>query len=222
MKFKTLIATRSRWNARAAFAPLGEAGLFRHPGTCRELRGAARSDPAAARQCGSLFQGAATLPGASLPLAAEPSQAATAPHNRILIADDDSLVRGSLAAVLEFEGYMVVEAPDGVKAVSRAIEQMPDLVLLDLNMPHWDGWTAFSQLDRVAPLVPVIVITARPNQYAKAAGLGVDAFMEKPLDIPILVAAIKRLTSEDEARHLRRITSTAFVTELLGSTAVGR
>jgi len=46
--------------------------------------------------------------------------------------------------------------------------------------------------------------------------------MEKPLDIPILVAAIKRLTTEDEARHLRRITNTVFVTELLGSAAVGR
>ena len=201
---------------------MGEADLFRHPGAGRELRGAAPSDHAAARQCGSLFQQASPLAGALLPLAAEPPPATNAVHNRILIADDDSLVRGSLAAVLESEGYVVVEAPDGVKAVSRAIEQMPDLVLLDLNMPHWDGWAAFSQLDRVAPLVPVIVITARPNQYAKAAGLGVDAFMEKPLDIPVLVAAIKRLTSEDEARHLRRITNTAFVTELLGSATLGR
>jgi len=88
--------------------------------------------------------------------------------------------------------------------------------LLDLNMPHWDGWTAFNHLDRVTPLLPVIVITARPNQYAEAARLGVDAFMEKPLNIPILIRAIKRLTSEDEQRHVRRITNRAFVTELLG------
>ncbi len=84
-------------------------------------------------------------------------------------------------------------------------------------MPHWDGWTAFSQLDRVTPLLPVIVITARPNQYEKAVQLGVDAFMEKPLNIPILVHAIKRLTSEDEKRHVRRITNPAFVTRLLDS-----
>jgi two-component system response regulator DesR len=135
---------------------------------------------------------------------------------RVLIADDDSLVRGSLAAVLESEGFVVDDAENGVKAVTRAIEHSPDLVLLDLNMPHWDGWTAFSQLDRVTPLLRVIVITARPHQYEKAVRLGVDAFMEKPLNIPILVRAIKRLTSEDENRHVRRITNPAFVTQLLG------
>jgi CheY-like chemotaxis protein len=138
-------------------------------------------------------------------------------HKRVLIADDDSFVRGSLAAVLESEGYLVDEAQNGITTVTRAIKHLPDLVLLDLNMPHWDGWTAFSQLDRVTPLLPVIVITARPNQYEKAVGLGVDAFMEKPLNIPILVDAIKRLTGEDKNRHLRRITSRAFTTELLGN-----
>ena len=47
--------------------------------------------------------------------------------------------------------------------------------------------------------------------------LGVDAFMEKPLNIPVLIRAIKRLTSEEENRHLRRITNREFVTELLGN-----
>jgi DNA-binding response OmpR family regulator len=134
---------------------------------------------------------------------------------RVLIADDDALVRGSLAAVLESEGFVVDEAHNGIDTVTRAIEHSPDLVLLDLNMPHWDGWTAFSQLNRVAPLLPVIVITARPNQYEKAARLRVDAFMEKPLNIPILVSAIKRLTNEPQGFHARRITNHAFTTELL-------
>ena len=135
-----------------------------------------------------------------------------------MIADDDALVRAGLAAVLESEGFVVDEAQNGIEAVTGAIGHTPDLVLLDLNMPHWDGWTAFSKLERVTPLLPVIVITARPNQYPKAVQLGVDAFMEKPLNIPILVRAIKRLTSEDEKRHVRRITNRAFVTQLLGNT----
>src|SRR6266478_6468997 len=147
-------------------------------------------------------------------LTPEPS---TVSPKRVLIADDDSFVRGSLAAVLESESFVVDEAHNGIEAVTRAIEHSPDLVLLDLNMPHWDGWTAFSQLDRVTPLLPVIVITARPNQYEKAVRLGVDAFMEKPLNIPILVRAIKRFTSEAEDRHVRRITNRAFVTQLLSS-----
>ncbi len=163
------------------------------------------------KRCAPL-QHETTFSSTPLPFTAPPESTA---RNRILIADDDALVRGSLAAVLESEGFVVDEAQSGVEAVTRSIEHKPDLVLLDLNMPHWDGWTAFSQLDRVTPLLPVIVITARPNQYPKAVRLGVDAFMEKPLNIPILVRAIKQLTSEDENRHVRRITNRAFVTTLL-------
>jgi DNA-binding NtrC family response regulator len=144
-----------------------------------------------------------------------PPQVFKPSHHHVLIVEDDVLVRGSLAAVLESEGYEVDEANDGMEAVSHVIEHVPDLVLLDLNMPHCDGWTAFSQLDRVTPLVPVIIITARPNQYEKAVQLGVDAFMEKPLNLPVLVRAIKRLTGGDEHRHVRRITNPEFVTQLL-------
>lgn len=136
-------------------------------------------------------------------------------ETRILIADDDALVRGSLAAVLEYEGFVVDEAGDGAEAVTRASARTPHLVLLDLNMPGMDGWQAFSKLDHVQPLVPVIVITARPNQYPEAKRLGVDAFMEKPLNIPTLVRAIRGLTGESENRHLRRITNPEFVTRFL-------
>ena len=153
--------------------------------------------------------------GTPLPLSTQRGEAAKPVHNRVLIADDDPTVRGSLAAVLESEGFEVDEARNGIEAVTRAIQHAPDLVLLDLNMPNADGWTAFSQLDRVTPLLPVIVITARPNQYQEAVRLGVDGFMEKPLNIPILVNAVKRLTSENKDCHIRRITNRAFVTRLL-------
>ena len=140
-------------------------------------------------------------------------------HNHVLIADDDAVVRGSLAAVLQSEGYEVDEASNGIEAVTRAIRRKPDLVLLDLNMPHADGWTAFSQLEQVKPLLPVIIITARPNQYPEAVRVGVDAFMEKPLNISVLVKAVKQLTTEDEHQHDRRITQPTFVTQLLGRSA---
>jgi DNA-binding response OmpR family regulator len=156
-----------------------------------------------------------TFANAPLPLSTSQPQASKPAHNHVLIVDDDAVVRGSLASVLESEGYVVDEARNGIEAVTRAIEHTPDLVLLDLNMPYWDGWTAFAKLDRVRPLVPVIVITARPQQYKEAVRLGVDAFMEKPLNIPILVRAVKRFTTEDENRHVRRITNPAFVTRLL-------
>lgn len=205
-------------NAGEIIASFGAADLVNLDENRWELPGGSPTDRAAAQEWASLAQQVATQPGASFPLPAPgPPRAAKARPNRILIADDDALVRGSLAAVLESEGFVVEEARNGIEAVTRAIQQSPDLVLLDLNMPHWDGWTAFSQLDRVTPLLPVIVITARPNQYEKAVKLGVDAFMEKPLNFPILVRAIKRLAHEDEHRHMRRITNRGFVTQLLQS-----
>ncbi len=137
-------------------------------------------------------------------------------RNHVLVAEDDAVVRSSLVAVLQSEGYRVAEASDGFEAINQAIHHEPDLVLLDLNMPNADGWTAFRQIDRVAPLLPVIVITARPNQYPEAVRVGVDAFMEKPLNIPVLMQAIKRLASEDKERHEQRITERDFVTQWLG------
>ena len=143
-----------------------------------------------------------------------PVRLALAPK-RILIVDDDALVRSSLAAVLDCEDYEVYGADDGQAAIQSAIEHHPDLVLLDLNMPNMDGWTAFAKLESARPLIPVIVLTARPNQYKHAVRLGVDAFMEKPLNFPVLLRAIRKLTYEPENRHTKRITNPGFVTRLL-------
>jgi len=136
-------------------------------------------------------------------------------RKRVLIADDDPVVLVALAAVLESEGYDVDVAADGRQAVLHASAQLPDLVLLDLNMPNVDGWTAFTKLDHVCPLLPIIIITARPHQYQEAVRLGVDAFMEKPLDFPVLLRAIRKLTYEPERRHTERITDRGFITRLL-------
>jgi DNA-binding response OmpR family regulator len=159
-----------------------------------------------------------TLPNLAPSAKTSPTQRpanATAARRRILVVDDDTVVRAALAAVLESEGYDVDKAEDGLQAVARATARPPDLVLLDLNMPHVDGWTAFAKLDRVRPLLPVIVITARPHQYKEAVRLGVDAFMEKPLDFPVLLRAIHSLARESEKRHTERVTNREFVTRLL-------
>jgi DNA-binding response OmpR family regulator len=145
-----------------------------------------------------------------------PVRPADAPK-RILVVDDDALVRASVAAVLDCEGYEIYGAADGESAIQSAIRHQPDLVLLDLNMPNMDGWTAFVKLEHVQPLVPVIVITARPHQYPHAVEFGVDAFMEKPLNFPVLLRAIRKLTHESGERRNLRITHPAFVTRLLDS-----
>lgn len=138
----------------------------------------------------------------------------------VLIADDDVSVQESLAQVLREEGYEVLCGRDGNEAVRQAITRLPDLVLLDLHMPNRDGWQVFDVLERLCPLLPVIVITARPNQYPRAVGLGVDALMEKPLDIPILLKTMQRLLAESERDRVRRLTRGDFKTAFLGTRPV--
>jgi DNA-binding response OmpR family regulator len=141
---------------------------------------------------------------------------------RILLADDDPGVRELLGRILESEHYRVTFARTGREAASKFAYDLPDIVLLDINMPEQDGWAAFRLMNTAHTLVPVIVITARPNQYRQARELGIDAFMEKPLNFPVLLEAIRRLLNETEAERTRRLIDPDFNTELLNDTSLRR
>jgi len=134
---------------------------------------------------------------------------------RILLADDDAAVSEMLGRVLESEQYDVVAAKTGRTAAMKFLADPPDLVLLDLNMPDTDGWEAFEMMNIAHPLVPIIVITAKPQQYEHAAELGVDGLMEKPLNLPLLLAAIADFLAESETDRMRRLTHPDFKTMLL-------
>src|SRR5262245_16091562 len=92
-----------------------------------------------------------------------PSIAPKAARKRILLVDDDPVVRESLAELLLIDGYEVIPAKDGQQAVDLAAHTAVDLVLLDLNMPVKNGWDTFDQLTREHPLLPVIIVTGRAN-----------------------------------------------------------
>ena len=151
-------------------------------------------------------------PAKSLPPRESPVLSAPAPTargQRILLADDDPGVRGSLSDVLVFEGYVVIPANDGQQALELVASEAIDLVLLDLNMPRKNGWDTFEQLTREHPFLPVIIVTARPNQLFTAVGAGVGALLEKPLDIPTLLRTIKRLLAESAETRLTRLAGQA-------------
>ena len=126
---------------------------------------------------------------------------------RILLADDDPGIREMLGRVLESEHYEVVLAGTGREAVAQFAAKSPDLVLLDLNMPDLDGWEAIDLITTTHPFVSVIVITARPKQYDQAADMAVDALMEKPLNLPILLEAIAKLVAESKTERVERLSS---------------
>jgi len=114
----------------------------------------------------------------------------------ILLADDDPAIRQTLGQVLTLEQYNVVFAATGRETAAQFIAHLPDLVLLDLNMPDRDGWEAFQLMSSTHPAVPVIVITARPHQHERAASMGVASLMEKPLDIPALLNTVRHLLEQ--------------------------
>ena len=116
-------------------------------------------------------------------------------NKTILLADDDAGVRRMLARALEAEQYEVILARTGREAVAAFLLQAPDLVLLDLNLPEKDGWEVFHLMRQLNRSQPIIVITGKPNQFARALHHSASALMEKPLDLPLLLAALERLLS---------------------------
>src|SRR6185436_10750433 len=139
---------------------------------------------------------------------------------KILLADDDASIRTMVGRVLESENYHVICSSTGREAVDDFLSGAPDLVLLDLNMPEKDGWEAWQIMSAVQPFVPVIVITARPLQQEHARLMRIDALMEKPLDLGILLAAIKELLNQPRHERLRRATDPNFNTLLLNGPIV--
>jgi DNA-binding response OmpR family regulator len=132
----------------------------------------------------------------------EPSQLL---KEKILLVDDEPAIRQMLTRLLAGEGYNVLPATNGAEALEFAGHADFDLVLLDLNMPGLDGWDTFEQLTAKHPLLPVIVITARPNQRFTALAAGIGALMEKPLDLQKLFATIRDLLDEPDDIRLARM-----------------
>jgi CheY-like chemotaxis protein len=136
---------------------------------------------------------------------------------KILLADDDSDVLAALSAALSSVGYEVIVARNGCEAIERFREGHVDIALLDLNMPVKGGWKALERLAMIHPLLQVIVITARPDQYPLAAAAGVAALMEKPLDLPLLIRTIDELLCEPVEGRLSRFTCKRPATRYLVS-----
>lgn len=124
----------------------------------------------------------------------------------VLLVDDDRAVLESLGRALASEGFAVRLACDAAAALREFAAAAPDIVLLDLNMPGRSGWDAFEEMSRWQPLVPVVIVTARPGQFLTAREACVAALVEKPVDIPALVETMRRLLRENQAVRLSRLT----------------
>jgi len=139
------------------------------------------------------------------PLPEAPSKTSHQLKEKILLVDDEPAIRRVLTRILAGEGYNVLPATNGVEALEFAAHGDFDLVLLDLNMPGMNGWDTFEKLTSKNPLLPIIVITARPNQRFTALAAGIGALMEKPLDLQKLFLTIRDLLDEPVDVRLARL-----------------
>jgi CheY-like chemotaxis protein len=149
---------------------------------------------------GGIMNAMRELSDAAAPMAARREM------EKILLVDDDPAIRRVLTRLLAGEGYSVSSACSGAEAIHFASRVDFDLVLLDLKMPGMDGWDVYEQLASRNPLLPVIVITARPNQNFMALAAGIGALMEKPLDLEKLLPTIRSLLDEPEDVRFARVT----------------
>src|SRR5271157_1031375 len=94
---------------------------------------------------------------------------------RVLIIEDELPMRTALADVLTGEGYRVLTAADGQSGLERALEERPDLILLDIMMPRLDGYAVCAELRRLSRPAPILMLTARGQIEDRVRGLDAGA-----------------------------------------------
>ncbi len=116
---------------------------------------------------------------------------------RLLLVEDNDMNRDMLSRRLRRAGFEVLWAADGEQALRAVIEDRPDLVLLDINLPIMDGWTVCQRVRETAEVqdTPIIALTAHAmaEDRDKALGAGCDDYATKPIDFPGLLEKIRRL-----------------------------
>ena len=124
----------------------------------------------------------------------------------ILIVDDEQPIREILVYNLKKEGYNVIEASDGVTALNIALEQYPDLILLDIMLPKMDGLSVCKRIKN-SYNVPILMLTAKDSEIDKILGLelGADDYITKPFSVRELIARVKANLRKIENLAVTRI-----------------
>lgn len=111
---------------------------------------------------------------------------------KILIVDDEKMIRNVVKEYAEFEGYETAEAENGMEAVELCRKEDFDIIIMDIMMPRLDGYSAVKEI-RKTKQIPVIMLSARGEEYDKLFGfeIGVDDYVVKPFSPKELLARIK-------------------------------
>ncbi len=125
---------------------------------------------------------------------------------KLLIVDDESRIRTLIAKYAAFDGYGWEEAADGMEAIEKARDDSVGLVILDIMMPELDGFSAAREIRKFRPKLPIILLSARGEEYDKIHGfeLGIDDYVVKPFspkELMMRVAAVLRRTGRTELQE---------------------
>ena len=118
---------------------------------------------------------------------------------KVLIVDDEELMRNIIKDYCLNEGYNTVEAKDGLQAIQKVKDNGDiDIIVLDIMMPNMDGLTAYQEIKKIRN-IPTIILSARGEEYDKLTGfdLGVDDYLTKPFSPRELIARIKAILKRD-------------------------
>ncbi|GAB3478950.1 response regulator [Nocardiopsis coralliicola] len=116
---------------------------------------------------------------------------------RVLVVDDDEVIRQLIAVNLQLEGFEVHTAVDGRDCLARAAEVSPDVITLDVMMPNLDGWVTAERLrageDTRRAKVVLITARAQEDDLRRSRAAGVDAYLAKPFDPTELISTVRSL-----------------------------
>ncbi|NPA57709.1 MAG: response regulator [Aquificae bacterium] len=114
---------------------------------------------------------------------------------KVLIIDDNEQNRLLVKLVLEQNGYQVIEAESGVDGIRKAIDHLPDLIILDIMMPQVSGWEVMEVLkeNTATKKIPVVVLTA----LDQIGDLEADGYLQKPLDVARLLETVAEAVKWD-------------------------
>jgi DNA-binding response OmpR family regulator len=141
----------------------------------------------------------------------------TPPAPRVLVVEDEVPMRTALVDILEGEGFRVLSAADGEEGLRRALEESPDVVLLDVMMPRLDGFAVAAELRRLGRAMPILMLTAKGRIEDRVRGLdqGADDYLVKPFSTGELLARVRALL-----RRFRRAGGSAATELRLGDTTI--
>lgn len=126
---------------------------------------------------------------------------------KILIADDEEVVLEIMARKIASQGYEVVTAKDGQEAWDKIVSEVPDIIILDLNMPKMNGWAVLSLLRQNPPTKrwqPVIIVSAQNEleSFQKGVNLEADHYLTKPCQIEDILKAIRLMLALIPQRNI--------------------